>query len=519
MELIKKNIHMDRIKCKASTQITMEDDINITDSRPDVYQLIEEQGEVVIDEIRAVQDHVYIKGKLEFCVLYLSDDDVRRPASMEGSIPFDEQIYMEGVVPTDSVSVKKDLEDLSVGMINSRKLSVQALIRLGLYVEELYDEEAAVELSSNEPVEFRQKTINLASLAIQKKDIFRIREEMGLPNGYPNIFDIFWQTCKLGETQFRLSEGKLSIQGEVQLFFLYEGEGENRPVMWYEAKIPFSGVLDCQGLRERMVDDITCQIGHKELEVKADTDGEERIVGLEIVLDLDMKIYEEEQTEILSDIYGVTREMEAVAGVGKLKQLLMKNMGKTKISGRFKVAAGLPKMQQLCHSECDIQMAETKIVDEGLRITGAAAVKSLYGTGDPEVPYDSIAGTIPFSYVLEIPGISPECTYKLDSVPEDLSVTMIDADEVEVKAVLDFHGIVFSHYEEPMIQDVKVTDLDPDKLSSLPGIVAYIAREGDSLWNIGKKYYVPVSQIKDINELTSDEIHPGDKLLIVKGIS
>ena len=56
MELIKKNIHMDRIKCKASTQITMEDDINITDSRPDVYQLIEEQGEVVIDEIRAVQD-------------------------------------------------------------------------------------------------------------------------------------------------------------------------------------------------------------------------------------------------------------------------------------------------------------------------------------------------------------------------------------------------------------------------------------------------------------------------------
>jgi len=104
-------------------------------------------------------------------------------------------------------------------------------------------------------------------------------------------------------------------------------------------------------------------------------------------------------------------------------------------------------------------------------------------------------------------------------VPEGLSVTMIDADEVDVKAVLVFHGIVFNHYEEPMIQEVKVTDLDPDKLSSLPGIVAYIAREGDSLWNIGKKYYVPVSQIKDINELASDEIHPGDKLLIVKGIS
>ena len=40
MELIRKNIHIDRTKCKAGTQIAMEDDINITDSRPDVYQLV-----------------------------------------------------------------------------------------------------------------------------------------------------------------------------------------------------------------------------------------------------------------------------------------------------------------------------------------------------------------------------------------------------------------------------------------------------------------------------------------------
>ena len=54
--------------------------------------------------------------------------------------------------PTDSVSIKKDLEDPSVGMINSRKAEPYShLIRLGLYVEELYDEEAAVSWSSAKP--------------------------------------------------------------------------------------------------------------------------------------------------------------------------------------------------------------------------------------------------------------------------------------------------------------------------------------------------------------------------------
>lgn len=518
MELIRKNIHIDRVKCKAGTQITMEDDINITDLRPDVYQLVEEQGEIVIDEIRAAQDHVYVKGKLVFCVLYLSDDDVRRPASMEGSIPFDEQIYMEGVVPTDGISVKKELEDLSVGMINSRKLSVQALVSLNLFVEEVYDEEAAVELHCDEPVEVRRKTIQLASLAIQKKDIFRIREEMEIPTGHPNILEIFWQRCRLSDVQFRILDGRIAVQGQIRLFFLYEGEGENRPVSWYESTLPFSGVLDCQGLREGMVEDITCSIGHREVEVKADGDGEERVISLEIVLDLDMKIYEEEQAELISDVYGVTKEMEAVAQKGSLKQLLMKNSGRHKVNGRFQVADGLPGIGQICHSECEVQLAEVRIVEEGLRITGAVVVKSLYATADNELPYDSIEGTIPFSFVLEIPGIDQECMYRLETVPAELSVSALNGEEVEVKAVVSFAGIVFRRFEEPLIKEVRMADLDQKKLSGLPGIVAYIAREGDDLWSIGKRYYVPAAQIRETNELAGDEIHPGDKLLIVKGI-
>ncbi len=519
MELIRKNIHIDRVKCRAGTQVALEDDINITDARPDVYQLVQEQGEIVIEELRSSQDHVRVKGFLKFTVLYLSDDDVRRPSSMEGNLPFDEQIYMEGVAPTDGVAVKKELEDLSVGIINSRKLSVQALISLSLHVEELYDEEAAVELSGEEPVELKRKVIDLAGLAIQKKDIFRIREEIALPSGHPNIFEIFWMTCGLSDVQFRPSDGRIAVQGQVQLFFLYEGEGEGRPVAWHEASIPFSGVLDCQGLRETMVDDIACTIGHKEIEVKADADGEERVIGLELVLDLDMKIYEEEQTEILSDVYGVTKEIGVVTGTAKLKNLLMKNTGRTRLSGHFKVAEGMPAIQQICHSGCMVQLAEVRIVEEGLRITGAAVVESLYMTQDPELPYSSFEGTIPFSYVLEIPGIRESCTWRLETAVCELSVTMTDGEEADVKLVIVFKGIVFDNYEEPMIRDIRVSEPDPEKLGALPGIVAYIAREGESLWDIGKRYYVPVAQIREINELAGDEIQPGEKLLIVKGVS
>ena len=64
MELIKRNIHMDRTKTEAVTQFTIEDDVNIPDSKPDVNALNLEKGELVIDEIKPGTDSVNVRGYL-----------------------------------------------------------------------------------------------------------------------------------------------------------------------------------------------------------------------------------------------------------------------------------------------------------------------------------------------------------------------------------------------------------------------------------------------------------------------
>lgn len=517
MELIQKSIHMDQIKCSASTQVTIEDDINITDVKPDVYQLVMEQGNVDIEEVRAVEDHVHVKGALRFQVLYISDEEVHHAACMEGSLPFSEQVYMDKVSANDSVTVKPVLEDLSVGMINSRKLSVQALVELKLAVEVVQDMEAAVALDCEAAVEMQKKTMQALNLSIAKKDIFRVREEVELPNGLPNIFCLLWQSCQLKDVTFRIMEEKLSLQGEIALFFLYEGEGEERQVAWYETAVAVSGTVECQGMREGMLENIACRIGHQEIEVKPDDDGEERKISLDLVLDLDMKLYEESQVEMIADLYGVTKEIEAVKQTGRCKQLVMKNTGKMKASGRFKVAPGLPKLHQLCSSFAEIQLGSVETCPEGLKITGAVGVRTVYTTADADMPFYCLKGSIPFSYVLEAAGAGADCLYEIEPSIEQLTVSMLDGDEADAKALLSFKGLICRVHEEPVVTDVKVTELDPEKLAALPGIVAYIVKDGDSLWNIGKKYYVPIARMKEMNDLSSDEIKPGDKLLVVKG--
>ncbi|MCM1087944.1 MAG: DUF3794 domain-containing protein [Muribaculaceae bacterium] len=517
MELVKKKIHMDRIANTAGTQMVLEEDVNISDNRPDASHLITAKGDVMVDEIRVNDDRVSLKGRLQVQILYLTEEE-GMCASMEADIPFEEKINMEGVHNGDTVVPSWKIEDLSVGLINSRKLSVQAMISFALELEEKVEQEAAVDIYHEEPVEYRKQTYPLLQMAVNKKDIFRIKEEMELPGNLPNAFQIVWYSITLNNMEFKTLDEKIALQGEMKAFFLYEGEGDEDKTLWYENTVPFSGMIECHGCRENMVPDIRYTTSQCSVEIKADFDGEERIFSVENVLDLDIRLYEEENLEVLSDIYGVAKEIEAVTSEVPLKSLLMHGSGKCKAADHVRIQDTEMHMYQLLHSEGEIQIEEQSVVENGIAVTGTLQVTTIYLCTNGQNTIYATRSPLPFECLIDVPDITPSAVYHIHWSLEQLSVTMLDSDELDIKAALKFDALVFTTTKKNLITDIKVADLDMAKISELPGIVIYIAGTGDTLWDIGKKYYVPIAQLKEVNELVSEEIKAGDKILVVKGV-
>ncbi len=512
MELIKRNIHMDRVRVQAVTQFTLEDDVNLPENKPDISALNLEKGEILIDEIRPGTDSVMVRGKLMFMVLYHTQEEDSSLVLLEGKLPFEEKINIQGVVPGDTVVVEGEVEDITLNKINSRKLNVQTLVTMTAKVEELYDEEAPIGIHGDEKVEYRRMPLNLAQIAICKNDIFRLKEEVALPSNYPNIFQILWSNLSLGDVEFKVMEEKITVSGDVHLFILYEGEGEDHPCRCFDTAIPFSGVLECHGCHEGMLPDIRYRLGQQELTVRPDF---ERNIGLELVLDIAIRIYQEEKLEIISDIYGVSKEVSAVTHKADLRRLLSKVTGKTKVTDHIHVSGGT--VLQLLHSEGTVTLEQQSTVENGIFLQGSMQVKVMYITGEDEAPYGCTQAQIPYQYTLEIPDIAPEDMGEVRAEVEQLQVTMLDGEEMDVKAVLSFSTVVFKNVPVELITQVNVSELDGNKLSSLPGMVVYMVKDGDNLWNIGKKYYVPVDALRELNALDSDEVKAGQKLLIVKG--
>ena len=70
MELMKKQIHMNRIKGRASTQITLDDDFIVPDTMDDMAQVLLSTGDILVEAIKPGAARVQIRGKLDCQVLY-----------------------------------------------------------------------------------------------------------------------------------------------------------------------------------------------------------------------------------------------------------------------------------------------------------------------------------------------------------------------------------------------------------------------------------------------------------------
>lgn len=518
MELIKKNIHMNKLKCKSSLQLTLDDDFNVPDVKPDIYKIIKEQGAIKINDVKMLNGKLMVKGALCFNMLYLSDESVRPVHNISGEVPFDEVIHLDEACAGDDANISWELEDLTTGIINSRKISVKSIVRITVLVEELYDEATAVSIDGDEDVQFINKNITVTDIAVDKKDTYRIKDQIHLPTNKGNMSEILYSELELRNTEVRLLENKFTVKGELLVFILYSSEDEENPVEYFETELPFSTTIECSGCTEDMIDNIDFSIASKNLQIMPDADGEERIIDVEAVLEMGIKMYEEEELELLNDVYSPVKELTPILKDAHYENLLVKNNSKVRVNDLVRVTNNQPGILQICHAAGEVKVDEINLVENGLEVNGVLDVQILYICADDNRPINALKGVIPFTQLVEVKGIRPTSTYNVKTALEQLSVMMLDSDEIEVKAGIGLNAIVFDSIKEPIITDIQVSDVDYGKMQAMPSMIGYVVKNNDSLWNIAKKYYTTTRRIKELNELENDNIKVGDKLLIMKKV-
>ena len=143
-------------------------------------------------------------------------------------------------------------------------------------------------------VETLKRTANAAAIAVRRKDTYRIKEELSLTGGKPNIGQLLWREMKLRDVTAKPLDRKAPSGRRTQCFCYLQGRGMKICLSsGWRRPYHFQGTWEMGDVKEDQPPMVTVRLAHKDMEAKPDYDGEMREMDVDAVLELDIKLYEE----------------------------------------------------------------------------------------------------------------------------------------------------------------------------------------------------------------------------------
>lgn len=518
MNLERKKLHTNQEKGRAFSQITLEEDYNLPDYKPDFMRLILEKGEVVFTEQQVEEGHIRIQGSLRFEILYRSDQEGRKVQVLKGEIPFQERQNLEGAKEFDEVRMEGHIEDISVRVINSRKLSVRALLELTAVLEEQKEQELLIGISDPQEYELETEKESLMELLTCKRDHYRFDRQIMLPSNKPNIDEILWKNVQLRNIDTKTEQGSLQIRGEILLAVVYAGEGEDDRIQYFESSVPFQEIMEFPEAEEDAILWVPMKLMDYTVEEKTDEDGENRQIHVELVVALDMQLWEEQEISYIHDLYSLGKTVlpkwESFTGM----QFIFANRTRNKLAETVELEEEEGHLLQILSQSALLHIEEQTREEKGLMVEGTLEVKYLYLTGEENMPMLSGKLFLPFHQLVEADDLKLDDRCLVDAGIEQLSVIPADSRNLDVRCTIWIRLLVLREKQIPVITEIEEKELDYEALEKSPGIVGYLVKEGDRLFAIAKENHTTVPELMEMNQLESPVLHQGDRILMIKRV-
>ncbi len=513
MEVITKQIETNRVERRLTNQFMLDEDFNVPDSKNDVEKIVMSDGHVRIDEVKPVENYLRVQGKVEFQVLYVAEGFEPTFSCLEGKIPFVEMVYTEDGGDK-NLDIKSVRVELNTNMVHSRKLRIKAMVELELESQKQNVEEIPTDVEAEGKIFKRQEKMDLLKLHTSKKDTYRIKEELVLPGTKETIGVMLWNDIVNRKLDTKLAVDELQLSGELLAFCFYESP--DGKIDWIEQTVPYQGRVECYGVDETMYHHVQANLEEVHADIRVDEDGEMRIVGIEGTLQVCIAVYEEEQVDILEDMYSLENTCVLETKDVEYEQLVLQNNSKCKVMERLTIPELKNEILQICHSSGAIHVDRTVVREDGVLVEGALYISFLFVRANDNMPFDTWQGVVPFTHLMECQEAEDNLTFHISTILEQLSITLQGGDEIEVKAALAFHGFFKRKGMRKMIQEVKVLPLSMEEIEKRPSIVGYIVKPEDDLWSLAKRYSTSVEAIRELNDVSGEKLKAGDRLLIFK---
>ncbi|MEG2583482.1 MAG: DUF3794 domain-containing protein [Oscillospiraceae bacterium] len=490
-------------------QTMTEADIIVPDIKPDILKILDISGDVCIKQHVMQNDRAYVQGVVKINILYVPDGDVvGKIKSLSTSQEFNHSIDIVGATPDMQIFAEAEGESYDFSLINSRKINVRAVVGIGVKVTKA--QEVKIATGADKNIQIKTEKIMISSSTDGKTEQIIIREQTELPSGKPSIGEILKMRATGVSTEVQMIDGKAIAKGQVKLAILYCAEDETESIQYLENVLPFSEVFDVPGAVEDMEGEVEYSIADVYSEIREDSDGEPRCVGVECVIDAYIKGTETVELPSISDAYALCGNVKITREGYNIEQLIDNLTAQISHKDIVKIQSTLPKPTQIYDVCSEAKVNKITVENSCINVHGSVVTHILYLTDDDSTPVASIEHSSEFTHTLESSKITNDCACDAKIFVDHVSYNMSGDDEIELRLVICLGVKIVKTGRCEVVTEIEV--IENECLEKCSSIIIYFVQPGDTLWNIARRYHTTVKDIMEMNCLENDKLNIGQQI-------
>ena len=501
IETTRNNICVNHIIGQKTENFVVEGDSIIPDIKPDIIGQISTSGTVCIYKKELTEGKIRLDGGIDTYVMYLADDDKSSVRSVNVNLDFTQIIEMENVSSGMNLETNAKLKNIECKIINGRKINLKAFLEIDVKVTSTEELDIINEVNSS-GIQMLNENININSF-IGGGSVKAYAKDTIVIDSIDNLAEIMKTDFNILNKDVKISYNKVLAKADLNLRIMYLTD-DNR-INSIESTIPIMGFVDIENVSEDNLCDTKYEI--KNVILKPNN-VEEHSIYVEVEVEISCGAYKTQDINIIQDLYSPTYN---ILFTKKQVQILQK-IERTQNTCNIREKQIIPEIgsNKIYDVALNVEILKQTLLNDRILFEGELNLNYIFDSGNNSV--DTKKTKIPFSFNLDFDGINQNSNIETNIEIGMQNFVITEDGSIDVKVDILFNVTLIKNAMINVIDDINESENRDIESHSL---VIYYVKNGDTLWDIAKRFRSTVDEIARINGIENvDRLNVGEQLFI-----
>lgn len=335
-----------------------------------------------------------------------------------------------------------------------------------------------------------------------------LEEEIELGSGQPDIRYVIRYDAEASVTDNKILAGKAVVKGDMIVKILYSAE--NGVTQTVRCRLPFSQLIEIDGITDQCDCDSKVYIAHLEIKPRSSASGECRRFSLCAKLLITSECCCNNDVDVILDAY--SRKYEADISKNEVCfNKICDNVNQT-FNCKKNIEFTNGEISTVSDMWCDVKTDSVRF-ESGNMVVKGTVTAYIIAQNSEEVPifYEK---SIEFDYThpMNVGEGNFKCSPNITVTGSNYTLT--GNDSMELRVDLNICAAIYKINDLPLIVDIKVKEDKPINKLNHGAMTVYFASEGENIWDIARRYFANVEEIKEINEIGENTLS-NDKMILI----